>query len=105
MGPTFQRVDVIHAGIAHQLMRIALPDEVISCTERHPFWVVGAGWTEAASVVAGTQLLTMDGRTVAVLSVERADLCEPAQVFNVTVSGRHTYYVGHSAVLVHNKPR
>ncbi|NUU17798.1 hypothetical protein HP550_11120, partial [Cellulomonas humilata] len=76
--------------------------EVVTCSPEHPFWVEGTGWCPAGALVPGDLLRTADGRTQAVDAVS----ARPGTgwtVHNVTVRGAHTYHVGSSAVLVHNK--
>jgi len=91
------------AAWTQRVIHIELEDEVITCTAEHPLWVVGQGWVCAGELTAHCQLLTADGQPVAVINVVTELSPKPVRVYNLTVSGHHTYYVGRSRVLVHNK--
>jgi hypothetical protein len=75
-------------------------DEVVA-TDRHPFYVVGRGWTDAIALRQGDLLATDIG--VGVVTSTRS-WHEITTVRNLTVSRLHTYYVGVDvgAALVHN---
>ena len=91
-------------GTSTEIIQLSLSGEVISTTRDHPFWVVGTGWITAGALKQGDKLGSIDGTHVLIRNVVRTTLSEPVEVFNVTVEGAHTYYVGYSRVLVHNKP-
>jgi RHS repeat-associated protein len=74
--------------------------EVIECTPEHPFYVEGVGFTPAGQLGIGTSIVTRAGPAVQVAKVERHD--KPATVYNFTVEGTHTYFVGKSGLWVHN---
>ena len=95
-------VDVFEAWTT-RLVYLELGDETITCTPEHPFWVVGEGWVRAADLDAGCRLLGSDGRGILVTDVVSERHSNPVLVYNITVDGEHTYYVGKSRVLVHNK--
>jgi RHS repeat-associated protein len=76
---------------------------VVHTTADHPFWDASARtWTVAGSLVAGHRLGDLGG----VASV-RSVLPRPGRgrMYNLTVTGLHTYYVvaGSASVLVHNQ--
>lgn len=97
-------------------------DEELTGTDGHPFWVIegeelasrpagdhGAGeppsttpgrWVNMASLRAGDEVLTRQGRVRRVISV--ATRAEAAPVYNFEVEGLHSYAVGAAGVLVHN---
>ena len=85
------------------LVNLRLPKETITCTPAHPFWVIGEGWVNAGDLRKGCELLSSDGRTVLVLGMSYLRPSRPVRVYNITVDEEHTYYVGESRVLVHNK--
>jgi hypothetical protein len=71
----------------------------------HPFWAKRRAadpghWIEAANLVAGELLETIDGRWVAIQSVAPVD--KPETVYNFTVEEDHDYFVGDEGLLVHN---
>ena len=85
------------------LVHIVLEQETITCTPEHPFWVVDRGWVHARNLRRGCHLLDGDGRVVPVVNVVADRHRQAVRVYNMTVDGEHTYYVGKSRVLVHNK--
>ncbi|MER6121997.1 ricin-type beta-trefoil lectin domain protein [Streptomyces sp. NPDC001795] len=76
----------------------------LTSTPGHRFFVTGRGWTLASDLRPGDGLRTPDGtlRTVAAL-LDRNDKT-PRTVYDLTVSGLHTFYAvaGGTPVLVHN---
>jgi Pretoxin HINT domain len=80
---------------------IRIGNTTITATPDHPFWVVKEGWTAAGALRSGSALLTRNGAIVHVDSVERRE--GNFKVYNFEVQTGHTYYVGASAVLVHNQ--
>ncbi len=78
--------------------------EVITTTDKHPFWVVDlAEWVDATDLKPGQWLRTSAGTHVQVSAVKR-HTAQQATVHNLTVADLHTYYVlaGATSVLVHN---
>ena len=77
-------------------------DEII-CTPEHPFYVPTKGWTGAAQLRAGDILVLSNGSYVTVEKIQHEILESPVKVYNFEVEDFHTYFVGESSVLVHNK--
>jgi YD repeat-containing protein len=103
--------DVIKGSGQKQLVEITVDTDgakgsatgKITATDRHPFWVADqSGWTDAEDLEPGDRLRTPGGASVTVVAVRL--WTERDQVYNLTVDGVHTYYVGAGArnVLVHN---
>jgi hypothetical protein len=78
-----------------------LASEHISVTRSHLFWVEGPGWVRADALGAQT-LWATSGATAARLHEELLDDASVTTVYNLEVSEFHSYFVGHSHVLVHN---
>jgi hypothetical protein len=76
--------------------------ERIETTKEHPFYVVGEGFVPAGQLGIGTSIVTRAGPSVQVTKVERHDAS--ATVYNFTVEGTHTYFVGtaNGGLWVHN---
>ncbi|MFE2877400.1 ricin-type beta-trefoil lectin domain protein [Streptomyces roseus] len=77
--------------------------DVITATDKHPFWVVDlAKWVDATDLQPGQWLQTSAGTHVQITTIKRHTA--QATVHNLTVADLHTYYVlaGATAVLVHN---
>ena len=77
--------------------------ETIDATPQHPFYVEGKGWVEASALHAGMVVWLADGTKAVVTDVVTEGLEEPVTVYNFEVADFHTYFVGDSGVLVHNK--
>ena len=84
-------------------IHITVNHEEIVCTPNHPFWVPVKGWTKACHLRAGDRLQLLNGEYVVVEQVQHEILERPETTYNFEVEGYHTYYVGDSRVLVHNK--
>ncbi|MEV4179640.1 RHS repeat-associated core domain-containing protein [Nonomuraea sp. NPDC049709] len=79
---------------------------VVVATAEHPFWVADQKqWVQATRLQAGMWLQTGSGTYVQVTALSKRTAGEQ-RVHNLTVAGKHTYYVlaGTSNVLVHNAP-
>ncbi|MEO3822509.1 polymorphic toxin-type HINT domain-containing protein [Actinomadura sp. B10D3] len=81
------------------------PTATITATVNHPFWVPGTGdWIDGGELFFGDELATVGGRDAMVVDRHRYKRTET--VYNLTVEGLHTYYVGSggTGILVHNDP-
>jgi len=58
-------------------------------------------WTAAARLAAGQRVLSRDGEWRTLQGVTRT--IHPQPVFNLMVEELHNYFVGTSALLVHNE--
>ncbi|WP_018565527.1 ricin-type beta-trefoil lectin domain protein [Streptomyces sp. PsTaAH-124] len=76
----------------------------LTSTPGHRFYVTGRGWTLASDLRAGDRLRTPDGGTRTVAALPGRDSAAPRTVYDLTVSGLHTFYAvaGDAPVLVHN---
>ncbi|MFE9799156.1 ricin-type beta-trefoil lectin domain protein [Streptomyces goshikiensis] len=80
--------------------------ELITATDRHPFWVPALNkWVDATDLQPGQWLQTSAGTHVQITALKRWTSLGTT-VHNLTVEGLHTYYVlaGATPVLVHNCP-
>jgi hypothetical protein len=91
-------------GYSTALVHIRLEAETLHCTPQHPFWVIDRGWVDAGYLQEGDLLLTADGQRTPILTVTHQNLLTPVLIYNITVAGQHTFFVGKSRILVHNKP-
>jgi RHS repeat-associated protein len=106
----YERVTDVYTSLREQtLVHLTLDNgERITATEGHPF-KTSEGWRDAVLLKRGGKLLLKGPgpdaaermATLADVSVEK----KTVQVFNLEVAHAHTYFVGHSAMLVHNGPR
>jgi len=84
------------------LLHLFVGGEEIITTPEHPFYAPVKGWTKAAYLRAGDILVLVNGDYVIVEKVQHEIIDTPVMVYNFHVEDFHTYYVGKSAVLVHN---
>lgn len=81
------------------VVKLVAGDDEIVATKSHPFWVSGKGWKMAKELVAGDVLHTLNG-PVKVTSAALQPV--PQEAHNLVVEGFNTYFVGDSALLVHD---
>ena len=84
-------------------VHVKVNGEEITCTPMHPFYSPVKGWTSAVDLRAGDILVMLNGEYVVVEQVQHELLESPETTYNFEVEGFHTYYVGNTSVLVHNK--
>jgi len=103
--PTVGRVTWIGSTRVQDVVRVRLAHDTIVCTSEHPFWVRDKGWRVARDLRAGDMLLNLDGEAPAIIEMSAEHYAAGVWVYTLAVEPGHTYYVGESSVLVHNKPR
>ncbi|MGC0340321.1 ricin-type beta-trefoil lectin domain protein [Streptomyces sp. SLBN-8D4] len=76
----------------------------LTSTSGHKFFVMGRGWTLASDLRPGDSLRTPGAGPRTVAAVLDRDASAPQTVYDLTVSGLHTFYAvaGATPVLVHN---
>ena len=82
---------------------VTINGEVITSTQTHPYYVANAGWVLAKNLRAGDILVMLNGEQVVLEFVQHEILESPIVTYNFEVEDFHTYYVGKTDVLVHNK--
>ena len=95
---TFERFasDVAEISFATE----AAPDETFAATLDHPFWIEGRGWTAVRDLKPGDVGSSPMHRQVTVTRGPAA--VSGRQVYNLEVTGTHTYFVGATQILAHN---
>jgi hypothetical protein len=86
-------------GPPSRVVSLRLPKETISTTLGHRFWVNRRGWTMAKSLEQSAELHGLKG-PVRLEAVLKAD---DVPCHNLVVDEFHTYFVGESQILVHDK--
>ncbi|WP_394826115.1 polymorphic toxin-type HINT domain-containing protein [Pendulispora albinea] len=76
--------------------------EVVRSTPEHLYFTQIRAWTAAGDLAPGETLIDRAGREVRVTKV--VSVAQEAAVYNFEVGVDHTYFVGRSAVWVHNPP-
>ncbi|MFD9005192.1 ricin-type beta-trefoil lectin domain protein [Streptomyces sp. NPDC059582] len=90
---------------ADDLLDVTLADRgSLTSTPGHKFYVTGRGWILASDLRVGDSLRSTDGTLRTVAAVLDRDEAAPRTVYDLTVSGLHTFYAvaGSTPVLVHN---
>ncbi len=87
----------------NEFIHLVVDEEEITCTTEHPIYSPVKGWIAACELRAGDILVTVNGEYVVVELVEHEILENPVTVYNFEVEDFHTYYVGDTNVLVHNR--
>jgi hypothetical protein len=82
-----------------RVLALKLPEETIIATLGHRFWVDGHGWQMAKSFKPEVRLQALAGGVAASTSaVEELTVCH-----NLVVDEFHTFFVGQSRLLVHDR--
>jgi hypothetical protein len=84
-------------------IHVTVNGEEIICTPEHPFYSPVKGWTNAVDLRAGDILVMLNGEYVVIEQVQHELLESPEATYNFEVEDYHTYYVGSTEVLVHNR--
>ncbi len=79
--------------------RLTLDGEELT-TANHPFYTTERAWVKAGNLWPGAHIRKADGRTGMVRAVHIAQ--QPQLMYNLTVAGAHTFFVGRRHWLVHN---
>jgi hypothetical protein len=87
------------AGTPVPVMQIELPGEAITTTLGHRFWVDGRGWLMAKQLKPAMALHAVD-RAMDVTAIGKS---EDVSCHNLVVDEFHTFFVGKSRLLVHDK--
>ena len=94
-----RRVVAVSSHPDDQIARLVIDSEIVLTTPDHPFYTLEHGWTEAGHLSLGDHVRTPLGRGN-VESVFSAQFS--GNLWNLTVEGAHSYFVGTGQWLVHN---
>ncbi len=83
-----------------EVVRLVLAGEALDTTMIHPFYVLGHGWLQVKGMAPGDIVIGADGALHEVLGIEI--LPERQSVYNLSVEGTRTFFVGESLIWVHN---
>jgi RHS repeat-associated protein len=84
-----------------EIARVTIDGQIITTTPDHPFYTIEAGWVEAGLLWPGAHVQTTAGSGV-VASVAPESF--QGTLWDLTVDGAHTFFVGQGEALVHNCP-
>jgi hypothetical protein len=82
------------------ILEVSAGGETLATTPGHPFWVLDHGWKDAGELEVGDHLVNLRGESVVVEDIRRRPV--PEAVYNFSVAGLHTYFVGQGGIWVHN---
>jgi hypothetical protein len=82
------------------ILEVTAGGETLATTPGHPFWVLDHGWKDAGELEVGDRLMNLRGDSVVVEDIRRRPV--PEAVYNFSVAGLHTYFVGQGGIWVHN---
>jgi hypothetical protein len=82
------------------ILEVTAGGETLATTPGHPFWVQDHGWKDAGELEVGDRLMNLRGESVVVEDIRRRPV--PEAVYNFSVAGLHTYFVGQGGIWVHN---
>jgi Pretoxin HINT domain len=82
------------------ILEVTAGGETLATTPGHPFWVLDVGWKDAGDLKVGDRLVNLRGESVVVEDIRRRPV--PEAVYNFSVAGLHTYFVGQGGIWVHN---
>ena len=99
----YKTVEETYVNETTELVHVFVNGEEIVTTPSHPFYVPKFGWTLAINLRAGDVLVLSNGEYLVVEAIQHEILESPIKVYNFEVEDFHTYFVGESSVLVHNK--
>jgi hypothetical protein len=78
---------------------VQIGDETFGVTRGHRFWVNGAGWVMAKHLEPATPVHSLTG----LAEVRGVTKRETVDCYNLVVDDFHTYFVGETKILVHDK--
>lgn len=95
----FYRVSEVFHHQDPTVLRLTIGGETIETTPEHPFYVGGV-WVAAGDLELHDWISSADGEAAQVSRIVTSPTTQ--LMYNLTVSGAHTFYVGQGAWLVHN---
>lgn len=81
------------------VLRVRVPGDEIVTTLGHRFWVAGAGWAMAKELRPAKSLHAVQGG----LAIESVDPAGEMECHDLEVDDFHTFVIGNSKILVHDK--
>ena len=103
MNTDYKAVIEVYKSEAYDLATIYINGEEVTTTLNHPFWTEEYGWVGAEYLTPDCTLVLSSGETAHIDHIVIQHYNSPVYVYNFEVEEFHTYYVGNSGVLVHNK--
>jgi hypothetical protein len=93
-------VTAVSVNVDPETERLTLSTGPIETTPNHRFYTPDRGWVAASALTAGEHVFTASGTDAIVVSFSID--AGPATMWDITVAGAHSFFVGSGQVLVHN---
>jgi hypothetical protein len=93
-------VEAVHRHEDKRIVLLASENDIVETTPEHPFLVADGEWRAAGDLRIGDRVRRLDGTYGEVRATRTVD--RVFQMFNLTVSEAHTFFVGTQGWLVHN---
>ena len=81
-----------------QLVKLELPDDTVTCSVGHAFWISGKGWVKARDIQPGMNFHGAAGTT----PLRRSAPAGVGSVYNLIVADFHSYFVGKDLIYSHD---
>lgn len=98
----YKPVTQIAVGQTMTSVFVHVGEEVIKCTPTHPF-LTDTGWVQASKLNKGSRLLSVSNQYQVVTAVETTDYALPTPTYTLCVDDYHSFLVGTSGIVVHNR--
>lgn len=98
----YEEVSQVMNSLTTETVSVLIGDEWIHSTPKHPY-LTNNGWLEAQDLIEGDLVYTINGSYEPVLNVRNDDNEGGVPVYNLCINNSHTYAVGESSVIVHNR--
>lgn len=85
-----------------ETVRVHAGGEVIECTPTHPF-LTDCGWVQAADLKEGNRILSANNSYCTVTAIDMLSYDSPISTYTLCVDDYHSFLVGTSGLVVHNK--
>ena len=98
----YRPVTQVNVNQANDIVRVQVDDEVIECTPTHPF-MTEQGWVPAADLLKGNHVLSTNNEYRTITAIESICYDAPVSTYTLCVDEYHSFLVGNTGVVVHNK--
>lgn len=99
----YKEITQVNVGTSDAVVSVMIDSgSNIEATPTHPF-LTSNGWKNASELNVGDQLFTSSGDYRTVVSTECISLDSPIEVYSLCIEDYHTFAVGDSGIIVHNK--
>lgn len=98
----YKPVTQLGLGEASETVRVHVDGEVIKCTSTHPF-LTDCGWVQASDLKEGNRVLSENNSYRVITAIDKISYDEPILTYTLCVDEYHSFLVGNSGLVVHNK--